>query len=69
MTSLHVICGLGPLPIKNSGYAYDRYPEVPIFDEHWGVGDNLQFYPNFVLFSTLGWDEPRSRFCSGDQIK
>ena len=23
MTSLHVICGLGP-PIKNPGYAYDR---------------------------------------------
>ena len=26
---------------------------VPIFDEHWGE-DNLQFYPNFALFSTLG---------------
>ena len=26
--------------------------EVPIFVEHWG--DNLQFYPNFALFSTLG---------------
>ena len=26
---------------------------VPIFVEHWG-GDNLQFYPNFALFSTLG---------------
>ena len=26
--------------------------EVPIFFEHWG--DNLQFYPNFALFSTLG---------------
>ena len=25
---------------------------VPIFFEHWG--DNLQFYPNFALFSTLG---------------
>ena len=25
---------------------------VPIFAEHWG--DNLQFYPNFALFSTLG---------------
>ena len=25
---------------------------VPIFVEHWG--DNLQFYPNFSLFSTLG---------------
>ena len=25
---------------------------VPIFVEHWG--DNLQFYPNFALFSTLG---------------
>ena len=23
-----------------------------IFVEHWG--DNLQFYPNFALFSTLG---------------
>ena len=22
MTSLHVICGLGPPPIKNPGYAY-----------------------------------------------
>ena len=27
-------------------------PVVPIFVEHWG--DNLQFYPNFALFSTLG---------------
>ena len=25
---------------------------MPIFVEHWG--DNLQFYPNFALFSTLG---------------
>ena len=25
---------------------------VPIFAEHWG--DNLQLYPNFALFSTLG---------------
>ena len=25
---------------------------VPIFVEHWG--DNLQFYPNFALFTTLG---------------
>ena len=25
---------------------------VPIFVEYWG--DNLQFYPNFALFSTLG---------------
>ena len=25
MTSLHVICGLGP-PIKNPGYAYDNNP-------------------------------------------
>ena len=28
------------------------YPGVPIFVEHWGY--NLQFYPNFALFSTLG---------------
>ena len=27
-------------------------PGVPIFVEHWG-GDNLQFYSNFALFSTL----------------
>ena len=26
---------------------------MQIFFEHWG-GDNLQFYPNFALFSTLG---------------
>ena len=26
---------------------------LPIFVEHWGVHD-LQFYPNFALFSTLG---------------
>ena len=25
---------------------------VPIFAEHWG--NNLQFYPNFAIFSTLG---------------
>ena len=30
------------------------YTGEPIFVEHWG-GDNLQFYPNFALFSTLGW--------------
>ena len=27
-------------------------PVVSIFVKHWG--DNLQFYPNFALFSTLG---------------
>ena len=27
-------------------------PGVPIFIEHWE--DNLQFYPNFALFSALG---------------
>ena len=27
-------------------------PGVQIFVEHWG--DNLQFYPNFALFSILG---------------
>ena len=26
MTSLHVICGLAPLPIKNPGYAYGSWP-------------------------------------------
>ena len=26
---------------------------MPSFVEHWG--DNLQFYPNFALFSKLGW--------------
>ena len=26
---------------------------MPIFVENWG-GENLQFYPNFALFSTLG---------------
>ena len=30
--------------------------------------DNLQFYPNFALVSTLG-DEPRPRFFSVEQIK
>ena len=40
---------------------------VPIFIEHWG-GNNLQFYPNFALFSTLGGDELRPRFFSGEQI-
>ena len=39
---------------------------VPIFVEHWG--NNLQFYPNFALYSTLG-DERRPRFFSGKQIK
>ena len=42
------------------------YSGVPIFVEHWG--DNFQFYPNFALFLTLG-DEPRPRFCLGEQIK
>ena len=27
-----------------------------------GVGDNLQFYPNFALFSTLGGDEAQPLF-------
>ena len=31
-------------------------------------GDNLQFYPNFTLFSTLG-DETRPLFFSREQIK
>ena len=31
---------------------HDIPPGVPIFVEHWG--NNLQFYPNFALFSTLG---------------
>ena len=39
---------------------------VPIFVEHWG--NNLQFYPNFALYSTLG-DKRRPRFFSGKQIK
>ena len=30
-----------------------KHAGVPIFVEHWG-GDNLQYYPNFDLFSTLG---------------
>ena len=30
-------------------------------------GDNLQFYPNFALFSRLG-GEPRPRFFSAEQI-
>ena len=32
---------------------------MPIYVEHWG--DNLQFYPNFPLFSTLGGDETRPK--------
>ena len=31
---------------------YSWQTGMPIFVEHWG--DNLQFYPNFALFSTLG---------------
>ena len=34
----------------------------------WALGDNFQFYSNFALFLTLGGDEPRPRFCSGEQI-
>ena len=30
----------------------DMKAVVQIFVEHWG--DNLQFYPTFALFSTLG---------------
>ena len=29
MTSLRVICGLGPPPIKNPGYAYDSGAGTP----------------------------------------
>ena len=32
-------------------------------------GDNLQFYLNFALFSTLREDETRPRFCSGLEIQ
>ena len=32
MTSFHVICGLAPLPIKNSGYAYGRYAIFKNYD-------------------------------------
>ena len=27
---------------------------VPTFVEHWGRGDNFQFYLNFVLFFNIG---------------
>ena len=36
---------------------------VPVFVEHWG--DNLQFYPNFALFSTLGGMNLDHDFFSG----
>ena len=36
----------------NSTISVFFLPGVPIFVEH--LGDNLQFYPNFALFSTLG---------------
>ena len=39
---------------------FQRQPGVPIFVEHWG--NILQFYPNFVLFSTFGGEEPQLRF-------
>ena len=32
-------------------------------------GDDLQFYPNFALFSILGGDKPRPRFFSGKWIR
>ena len=35
MTSLHVICGLGPTPIKHPGYAYESRAGAPTF---WGTG-------------------------------
>ena len=45
-----------PLPLGSPASVVMRalHSGVQIFVEHWG-GVNLQFYPNFVLFSTLGW--------------
>ena len=45
-----------------------QHSEVQIFVEHWG-GDNLQFYPNFALFSKLGWMNLSHDFFSGEQMK
>ena len=42
------------------------HPVVRIFVEHWG--NNLQIYPNFALFSTLGGWTSTTIF-SGEQIK
>ena len=35
----------------------------------WALGDNLQFYPNFTLFSWLGRINLDHNFFSGEQIK
>ena len=44
------------------------YPGVPIFDEHWR--DNLPFYPNFALFSTLGgWTSTAIFFRLANEVK
>ena len=47
-------------------YYWMTHAGVPIFVKHWG--DNLQFYPNFALFSILvGWTS--TTIFSGKQIK
>ena len=40
------------LVMDSTGHTIRSVAVVPIYVEHWG--DNLQFHPNFALFSALG---------------
>ena len=52
MTSLHVICGLGPPPIKNPGYAYARYPSKCRFKIQFKYNfPRVQFVFGFLLMA------------------
>ena len=49
--------------IKNLKLVVTPEPGIAVYVEHWGGGDNLQFYPNFALFKHWG-DEARPPFFS-----
>ena len=62
MTLLHVVCGLGPPPIKNPGYAYVRCSLVGLLIIATGIIRNFQrfsdrrFVRTFELIFNLKLD-------------
>ena len=54
MTSLHVICGLGLSPIKNSGYAHELEIACKTFLKAFFFGEHLRLWPwSLALASSI----------------
>ena len=55
MSLLHVICGFGPPPIKNPGYAYDSGSRFStcFFQLLSATGSNRFFYVNLLQLIEL----------------